>query len=154
MKKRNEQMQHVQEMLAEREVVAELEGAAHRSTRAVFCCDDKLRSHWQFLPMAQNDRASKKTAKGGELSERRPHPPMLHTGGNFGCTAFVFALYRLIETSKLDSRVERIIRQTDGGGDSVSWVTHALHYMLVREGVFDQLVWIRLKPGHSHNKQV
>eukprot|EP00965_Chrysotila_dentata_P175361 5788152-Pleurochrysis_carterae.AAC.1 len=49
-------------MLAEREVVAELEDAAHRSMRAVFCCDDKLGSHWQFLPMAQNYRASKKTA--------------------------------------------------------------------------------------------
>eukprot|EP00965_Chrysotila_dentata_P182350 6021369-Pleurochrysis_carterae.AAC.1 len=31
-------------------------------------------------------------------------PPMLHTGGNFGCTAFCFTLYRLIELSKLDPR--------------------------------------------------
>eukprot|EP00965_Chrysotila_dentata_P006570 214592-Pleurochrysis_carterae.AAC.1 len=78
---------------------------------------------------------------------------MLGTGANFGCSAFCFTLYRLIETSKLDPRVERIVRQTDGGSDNVTWVTHAVHYMLVREGAFDQIDWVRLKPGHSHNKQ-
>eukprot|EP00965_Chrysotila_dentata_P109107 3605250-Pleurochrysis_carterae.AAC.1 len=56
---------------------------------------------------------------------------MLHTGSNFGCSA----------------------PQTDGGPDNVAWVTHGVHVMLVREGVFNQIDWIRLKPGHSHNPQ-
>eukprot|EP00965_Chrysotila_dentata_P081764 2699149-Pleurochrysis_carterae.AAC.1 len=80
-------------------------------------------------------------------------PPMLHTGGNFVCIVFCYSFYRLIEQSKLESRVERIIRQTDGGNDNVTWVTHALHYTLVHEGAFNQINWIRLKPGQSQNKQ-
>eukprot|EP00965_Chrysotila_dentata_P082662 2727783-Pleurochrysis_carterae.AAC.4 len=74
---------------------------------------------------------------------------MLHTGGNFGCTAFCYTIFRLIEQYKLDPRVERIVRQTDGGSDNVSWVTHALHYMLVREGVFNQINWVRLRPVYK-----
>eukprot|EP00965_Chrysotila_dentata_P187399 6172106-Pleurochrysis_carterae.AAC.1 len=78
---------------------------------------------------------------------------MLRTGSNFGCSAFVFSLYRLIEQGKLNPRAERIVRQTDGGPDNVAWVTHAVHITLVREGAFNQITWIRLKPGHSHNPQ-
>eukprot|EP00965_Chrysotila_dentata_P119157 3939458-Pleurochrysis_carterae.AAC.1 len=55
-------MQHVQDMFNEREVVAELENNANRSGKSIFCCDDKLGSHWQFLPMAANERATKKNA--------------------------------------------------------------------------------------------
>eukprot|EP00965_Chrysotila_dentata_P013951 462877-Pleurochrysis_carterae.AAC.1 len=97
--KRNERLSHVQEMFAEREVVEYLENEAQRSTLTAFCVDDKLGSHWQFLPISANDRASKKTAKnwkyrlclqgnsydglGNFLSVV---PPMLGTGANFGCT--------------------------------------------------------------------
>eukprot|EP00965_Chrysotila_dentata_P236268 6201221-Pleurochrysis_carterae.AAC.1 len=49
--------------------------------------------------------------------------------------------------------VTRIIRQTDGGSDNVAWITHGVHYMLVQEGVFDEIIWVRLGPGHSHNLQ-
>eukprot|EP00965_Chrysotila_dentata_P153496 5073301-Pleurochrysis_carterae.AAC.1 len=79
---------------------------------------------------------------------------MLLKGGNFGCTAFCYSLYRLIEQGRLDPSVKYIVRQTDGGSDNVTWVTHAVHYTLVREGAFNQIDWIRLKPGHSHNLQV
>eukprot|EP00965_Chrysotila_dentata_P250909 6209716-Pleurochrysis_carterae.AAC.2 len=71
---------------------------------------------------------------------------MLHTGSNFGCSAFCYAIYRLIELGKLNPSVKQIVRLTDGGSDSVDWVTHSVHYMLVQEGVFDQIDWIRLEP--------
>eukprot|EP00965_Chrysotila_dentata_P253112 6211068-Pleurochrysis_carterae.AAC.3 len=95
--KRSEQMAHVQEMLAERQVIAELlENEAFRSKKAAFCCDDKLGSQWQFLPMPPNERKSKKGA--GKWMYRQCLqgnsyegignflsivPPMLHTGGSF-----------------------------------------------------------------------
>eukprot|EP00965_Chrysotila_dentata_P063092 2090347-Pleurochrysis_carterae.AAC.1 len=78
---------------------------------------------------------------------------MLHTGSNFGCTAFVHSLYRLIQQGKIIDKVSRIVRQTDGGSDNVAWVTHAIHFTLVKVGAFDEVVWIRLEPGHSHNPQ-
>eukprot|EP00965_Chrysotila_dentata_P224620 6194287-Pleurochrysis_carterae.AAC.1 len=159
-------MGHVQEMMAERDVCYELANGARGSDELVFCLDDKLGSHWQFLPIPPDGRDGKKTA--GKWKYRQclqgnsfpgvgnflsVVPPMLRTGSNFGCSAFVFSLFRLIELGKLDSRAERIVRQTDGGPDNVAWVTHGVHVMLVREGVFNQIDWIRLKPGHSHNQQ-
>eukprot|EP00965_Chrysotila_dentata_P075362 2488642-Pleurochrysis_carterae.AAC.1 len=147
-------------MFAERKVIDNLEIKAQRSTGTVaFCVEDKLGSHWQLLPISQNDRAAKKTAKCWKYRQCLQGnffsivPPMLGTGANFGCSAFCYTLFRLIETSKLDARIDRIVQQTDGGCDNVTWVTHAVHYMLVREGAFNQIDWVRLKPGHSHNKQ-
>eukprot|EP00965_Chrysotila_dentata_P103271 3408547-Pleurochrysis_carterae.AAC.1 len=49
-------------MFAEREVCAELASEAHRSTKRAFCLDDKLGSHWQFLPIPPGARSSKATA--------------------------------------------------------------------------------------------
>eukprot|EP00965_Chrysotila_dentata_P223982 6193911-Pleurochrysis_carterae.AAC.2 len=51
--KRAEHMQHVHEMFAERDVVAELRNKAQRSAKTVFTVDDKLGSHWQFFFNAQ-----------------------------------------------------------------------------------------------------
>eukprot|EP00965_Chrysotila_dentata_P005079 166260-Pleurochrysis_carterae.AAC.6 len=48
---REKHMEHIQSMFAEREVTAELENDAHRSTKIVYTTDDKLGSHWQLLPM-------------------------------------------------------------------------------------------------------
>eukprot|EP00965_Chrysotila_dentata_P182148 6014815-Pleurochrysis_carterae.AAC.1 len=152
--KRSE-MQHVEEMMAGREVIAELETDASRSKKLAFICDDKLGSHWQFLPMPTNKRDSKKSASRWTYWQRLQGntyegignflsgvPPMLHTGGSFGCSAFcVLLMYRLIQQFKLDARVERIIRQTDEGSDNVTWITHAVHYVLVREGAFNQIDW-------------
>jgi len=78
-------------------------------------------------------------------------PPMLKTGGNFGCTSFIVSLCRLISNSRMTG-VRRLIRQTDSGSDNVSWVTFALCATLVKEGVFDQVDWMRVMPGHSHNE--
>eukprot|EP00965_Chrysotila_dentata_P124256 4107619-Pleurochrysis_carterae.AAC.2 len=154
-------------MTAEREVCYELANKAQGSNTLVFCLDDKLAgSHWQFLPIPPSGREGKNTA--GKWKYRQclqGHtfpgvgnflsvvPPMLHTGSNFGCTAFVFSLYRLIKLGMLDSRTEYNVRQTDGSPDKVVWLTHAIHVMLVREGAFSQIDWIRLKSGHSHNAQ-
>jgi hypothetical protein len=63
----------------------------------------------------------------------------------------VIGLYRLILSGRFDGAT-RVIRQTDGGSDNVGWVTFAVNCMLVREGAVDQLDWIRLLPGHSHNE--
>eukprot|EP00965_Chrysotila_dentata_P005560 183386-Pleurochrysis_carterae.AAC.1 len=62
MKMRELQMEHVQKMFAEREVCAELANEAYRSTKTLFCLDDKLGSHWQLLPIPAGARSSKATA--------------------------------------------------------------------------------------------
>jgi hypothetical protein len=41
--------------------------------------------------------------------------------------------------------------QTDSGSDNESKETHIFHWCLVHFGVVDKLIWIRLKPHHSHN---
>eukprot|EP00965_Chrysotila_dentata_P245014 6206304-Pleurochrysis_carterae.AAC.1 len=149
--------------MAERDVCAELQSNAFRSHKRVFCLDDKLGSHWQFLSVPPGGHDGKNTA--GRWHHRQclqgnsfpgvsnflsVVPDMLHTGSNFGCSAFVFLLYRLVELGKLDARAENVVRKTDGGSDNVAWIMHGVHFMLVREGVFYQLDWIKLRPGHSH----
>eukprot|EP00965_Chrysotila_dentata_P137285 4541089-Pleurochrysis_carterae.AAC.1 len=37
-----------------------------------------------------------------------------------------------------------------GGSENVSFVMHALHATLVHRGAFDEIVWARLPPDHSH----
>ena len=78
-------------------------------------------------------------------------PPFLRTGNNFGCTAFVVSLYRLINSGRLPKTVTTGCRQTDGGSDADGKTSHGLHYVLVREGTFDRLLWGRLRTGHSHD---
>lgn len=78
-------------------------------------------------------------------------PPFLRTGNNFGCTAFVLSLYRLINSGRLPKTVTTGCRQTDGGSDADGKTSHGLHYVLVREGTFDRLLWGRLRTGHSHD---
>eukprot|EP00965_Chrysotila_dentata_P009969 324839-Pleurochrysis_carterae.AAC.2 len=95
-------MQHVQSMLAEREVTAELMNDAHPSTKLVFTTEDKLGSHWPFLPMLPNERTRKITAEKwryrqclqgnafpGVGSFLSVVSPMLHTGSNCGCSALL-----------------------------------------------------------------
>jgi hypothetical protein len=33
-----------------------------------------------------------------------------------------------------------------------NWVTYAMFAVLVREGVFDEIIWLRLRAGHSHKE--
>ena len=80
-------------------------------------------------------------------------PPFLGSGGNFGATSFVFSLYRLIETGRLNKACEYLCLQGDGGPDNVAWVAHGVNLMIVREGCFQMLDVVHLRVGHSHNKQ-
>ena len=159
------QLVHVEENFSERRVIATARNETLRCSTSVFSVDDKSGSAWHFLPMPDNQRESKDTTSNykykmclqGNFYPSRGNfycfvPPFLHTGGNFGCTSFVTTLYELIHAGKLDHRVSKLMRQTDGGSDNVSWVTFALHAMLIREGVLNQLDWVRLRPGHSHNE--
>eukprot|EP00965_Chrysotila_dentata_P175280 5785824-Pleurochrysis_carterae.AAC.1 len=38
-----------------------------------------------------------------------------------------------------------------GGSENVSFVMHGLHAILVHRGAFDEIVWSRLPPDHSHD---
>lgn len=51
------------------------------------------------------------------------------------------------------STVKECWRKSDGGSDNVGWVTHAAHFFLVHMGTFEKVVWVRGRPGHSHNAQ-
>eukprot|EP00965_Chrysotila_dentata_P043245 1436986-Pleurochrysis_carterae.AAC.1 len=63
-------------------------------------------------------------------------PPCVHTGANFGGTAFFASLLRHQEKGTLGSDV---YRQTDGGSDNDSIITHVLHWLLVHMGVVDKV---------------
>eukprot|EP00965_Chrysotila_dentata_P115099 3805335-Pleurochrysis_carterae.AAC.1 len=45
------QMAHIQDMHAERQVTAAMCNEARRPSELVFTVDDKLGSHWRFLPI-------------------------------------------------------------------------------------------------------
>lgn len=62
-------------------------------------------------------------------------------------------LYRFVNNGLIGPAVKECWRQTDGGSDNVGWVTHAAHFFLVHMGTFEKLVWVRGRPGHSHNSQ-
>ena len=34
----------------------------------------------------------------------------------------------------------------------MSFVVHALHATLVERGIFDEIIWMRLPPDHSHDE--
>ena len=46
---------------------------------------------------------------------------------------------------------DTLFRQTDSGSDNDAKEAHALHVHLVAVGVVQKIVWIRLRPKHSHN---
>lgn len=153
-------------MHVEREVIKALRANATDLTAStLFLVDDKLGSHKQHLPMPENERPRKDVATNytyrqslmgtfypGKGNYYFVVPPMLKTGGgNFGCTSFIVSLCRLIQTGRLRG-IRRLVRQTDSGSDNVSWITFALCGILVKEGVFDQVDWLRIMAGHSHNE--
>ena len=159
------QVAHIVECHAERNVTAEWVREANRSTTLLAELDDKLGSWWNFLPMPPNGRFGKATA-----SKYRYHqcvqanlfpgfgnffsfvPPFLTTGNNFGCTAFCISLCRLIKAGKLPQSVTHGTRQTDRGPDNDGKTSHGVHYVLVREGTFNDFLWGALRAGHSHNR--
>jgi hypothetical protein len=79
-------------------------------------------------------------------------PPMLATGANIGLTSFLVTLHDLIKKGKVGGGMRKLIRQTDGGPDIMSWVTYAIFAVLVREGSFDEIIWLRLHASYSHNE--
>ena len=159
------QVAHITDCHAERTVTAEWVREANRASNSIAELDDKLGSWWNFLPMPQNMRFGKVTN-----SKWRYHqclqanlfpgygnffsfvPPFLTTGNNFGCTCFCISLCRLIKTEKLPLTITDASRQTDGGSDNDGKTTHGLHYVLIREGTFNSLLWGKLRAGHSHNR--
>ena len=158
------QVAHIREIQEERNVTSAWVREANRSNTQLSELDDKLGSHWNFLPMPPNGRFAKVTS--GRYRYRQcvmanlyPGvgnfysfvPPFLKTGNNFGCTAFCVSLCRLIQSGKLAPSITTITRQTDGGPDIDGKTTHAIHYALVREGACNRLLWGKLRSGHSHN---
>ena len=75
-------------------------------------------------------------------------PPCLRTGANFGNSAWFAGIYRCAQLGLLGDTLYRL---TDSGPDNDAKAVHALHVQLVSQGVVQKLVWIRLRPKHSHN---
>jgi len=105
------QVAHVRDCSDERAVTSAWVREASRSINQVAELDDKLGSWWNFLPMPENMRFGKETSsrwryKQTVMANMYPGfgnfysfvPPFLRTGNNFGCTAFVVSLYRLINS--------------------------------------------------------
>lgn len=159
-------MKHIHEIHAERKIAADIETEASRNPKMLYGLTDKLGSRWNDLPMAPGGRESKKTDprwkyRQAIMGNSYPGvgnffslvPPNLKTGNNFGVTSLCVTLHRLITQAKLRPETEYFALVSDGGPDTVGSVTHAMNYVLVREGVFNTLDWLRLRSGHSHNKQ-
>ena len=128
--------------------------------------DDKCGSFWQQLPVNNTGRETKAGAS------RRYHfavqanvvcgragtirfafvPKNISTGGNFGLTNLMMALYRAKAAGRLGVSVKRLLRHTDGGPDNCAAVTHLLHYCLVYLGCFEEVLWFRFEAGHSHTE--
>jgi len=53
---------------------------------------------------------------------------------------------------KVTEHTRTYIHGTDGGSENRAKLTHAMAYMLLVEyGVFDEVLWCRLPPNHSHD---
>ena len=159
------QVAHIVECHAERNLAADWVREANRSRTLIAELDDKLGSWWNFLPMPPGGRFGKATANKWRYHQCLQAnifpgygnffsfvPPFLTTGNNFGCTCFCVSLFRLIKSGKLPPSVTHGARQTDGGSDNDGKTAHGVHYILVREGVFNDFLWGRLRSGHSHNR--
>ena len=161
-----EMILHISNVMGERTQIADWSKEALRVPNLAFTLDDKLGSHWQFLPMPKNQRSRKDTNSRWSYRECLQGnswpgcgnflsivPPMLLTGANFGCTAFVCTLYHLVKSMKLAPEVDTVMRQTDRGPDNSAQLTHGVHELIVREGACNVLIWSSLEAGHSHNGQ-
>eukprot|EP00965_Chrysotila_dentata_P250116 6209261-Pleurochrysis_carterae.AAC.3 len=146
---RDKQMEHIQNMLTSLSATSQQSWKTRHTVlpRPFSPLMTSLAATGSSYPCRRMSALGRRRRAGGVV------PPMLHTGSNFGCSAFCYSIYSLIELGKLNSSVERVIRQTDGGSDNVAWVTHGVHYMLVHEGAFNQIDWVRLGPGHSYCQQ-
>ena len=161
---RDEQLAHVEENFSERRIVADVRTEMLRRRDSIFGVDDKSGSAWHHLPMPSNQREHKGTTSDykyrmslqGNFYPGRGNfysfvPPMVHCGSNFGGSCMLTTLFQLALAGKLEN-VSHFMRQSDSGSDNVCWMTFALHCLMVREGVFNEIDWVRLRAGHSHNE--
>ena len=160
---------HHEEWRAEREeaLTLKFESSSCRGG-SVYQGDDKCGSHWLQLPVDPTGRDSKSGARSayqfgiqgnvvpgeGGLQRFAVVPKSIRTGGNFGLMNLLLALERAQAMGRLQQHVTRLIRHTDGGPDTVSWVTHAFHWLLVYIGAFQEVLWFRFEAGHSHTELV
>ena len=79
-------------------------------------------------------------------------PKHVTTGGNFGATHLIMALWSALKKGKLPKNKRKLLRHTDGGPDNVTKPTHVLHWLLVYIGVFEEIEWFRFDAGHSHTE--
>lgn len=78
-------------------------------------------------------------------------PPHLTTGRNFGFPTMLLAICSCIKIGRVTKKTRTYVHSTDGGSENRSKLMHALNYLLVSFGVFDQVLWVRLPPNHSHD---
>jgi len=105
-------------------------------------CDDKCGSQWCELPVASGGRDNKECAKakfkfgiqcntvagGGGVNRFMVVPKHIKTGGNFGLTCFILALWSAHRHGRLTPSAGRTIyRHTDGGPDNLNKATHLFH---------------------------
>ena len=153
---------HLHEVKLEREVAMQwqIECASRRDW--LYTLDDKCGSQFLHLPAPPGGKfnsfyggawqyrfAMQVNIYDNVLTRMSMVPPCLHTGFNFGTTAFFDGLARCAEKGKLGKHV---YRQTDGGSDNECKETHAFHHALVSCGAVESLTWLQLRPKHSHNK--
>eukprot|EP00965_Chrysotila_dentata_P098801 3266985-Pleurochrysis_carterae.AAC.1 len=115
----------------------------------------------------------------GKLWELTLILPMLKTGANFGAATFLTSIIRLMRNNELQSEKRRLVRATDvrfasahrSALPSPQQCTRRLVVIagrvrkcffcdacapcyarvLVHRGVFDDIVWARLPPDHTHD---
>ena len=163
-----ELLEHNLEWQADRQVALQLRRDMYNpsSSDGIYENNDKCGSHWCKLIVCEGGRDSKRNAKAkytfavqanvvcGEEGVMRfaTIPDNVKTGGNFGLTNLIMAIYRAFKSGRLKPHTRRLVRHTDGGGDNVTYVTHIVHWLLVYLGVFDEILWFRFEAGHSHTE--
>eukprot|EP00965_Chrysotila_dentata_P022328 738650-Pleurochrysis_carterae.AAC.1 len=61
-------------------------------------------------------------------------------------------LTRLMQKGKLPNAKRRLVRGSDGGSENVDFTLHGLHATLVHRRIFNEIIWARLPPDHSHEE--
>lgn len=90
---------------------------------------------------------------GGGVNRLTVVPKHIKTGGNFGLTNLIMALWSAHKSGRLaDQNSPGLYRHTDGGPDNVTFTTHLFHWLLVWLGVFQNIIWFRFDAGHSHTE--
>jgi len=152
---------HALQMRAQRVAASRLFNEAAGSANMTGEMDDKLGSEFIHLPSPVGGREIGGDATRwkyriglqanlfpGGLLRMSIVPPMLKTGANFGNSALLSGIY---EMSRQGTLGDVFIRLTDSGPDNDALVTHQVHASLIHYGVFQQVIWVRLEPKHSHN---